>query len=96
MALRHAYLGASSTLTSDSRAEAIIGIKVFGTTGTGSASLSIDSVSTPITTIPASPQPQDWVMLNPGSNALSGLGCGVFTLTITSANVLLWYRPKQT
>jgi hypothetical protein len=95
MALRHAYLGASSTLTSDSRAEAIIGIKVFGTTGTGSASLAIDSVSTPVTTVPASPQPQDWIILNPDV-PLAGLGCGVFTLTIASANVLLWYRPKQT
>ena len=94
MAIRHAYLGASSTLTSDSRAEAIIGLKCYGTTGTGSASLSIDSVSNPITTIPASPQPQDWIMLNPDS-PLNGLGCGVFTLTITSAHVMLWYRPKQ-
>ena len=97
MALNHAYKGLTATASSQSDAQALIGIKCYGTLGTGFASVSIDGVSTPITSVPASPEPQDgFLMFNP-DNPLRGLACGVYTITLTGAGtyVTLWFRPKQ-
>ena len=96
MALSHAYKGLSASALSQSDASALVGLNVYGTLGTGFCTVLIDGISTPMTLVPASPEPQDGFLMFAPDRGTQGLSCGVYSVTLVGAGteVILWFRPK--